>query len=410
MDSTVAQRFFQPLLLLLAQATDKQLAGYLQYLKTENRILRSRLPKRITVTPAERTRLLKVGRPLGRAIKDLITIVSPRTFARWVSQEKKNPGKPVPAAGKGGRPRKPDEVRALILKLASEGAGSGASRIHGILTNLGVRISDATVRRILQENGIDPGPERADSTWKEFLKRHRDTLWATDFFTKNVVTKGGIVTFYVLFFIHLRSRRVHVAGMTPAPNGDWMAQQALPARPTAPSDALSVGADRAFGALHRSPGMPSLGGQASHVVRSDGPSGEQLAQPGSCLVDRRHVGEPPATSAGTRWAHLVPALRLALGRLVVCNPGHTVLCKLLLHAAHEDGAGVGLKCSAETLLFQPIQVVQQLAAQPGVFHHGRRDLRDRGMFQFWIGNAAADSLRQFGDALGPSALVCFLVQ
>ncbi|MDZ4782053.1 MAG: integrase core domain-containing protein [Planctomycetia bacterium] len=226
MDSTVAQRFFQPLLLLLAQATDKQLASYLQYLKTENRILRSRLPKRITVTPAERKGLLKVGKPLGRAIKDLITIVSPRTFARWVSQEKKNPGRPAAAAGKGGRPRKPDEVRALILKLASEGAGSGASRIHGILTNLGVCISDATVRRILQQNGIDPGPKRADSTWKEFLKRHRDTLWACDFFTKNVITKGGIVTFYVLFFIHLKSRRVHVAGMTPAPNGDWMAQQA----------------------------------------------------------------------------------------------------------------------------------------------------------------------------------------
>jgi putative transposase len=82
------------------------------------------------------------------------------------------------------------------------------------------------VRRILIENGFEPGPERADSTWKEFIKRHRDTLWACDFFTKNVVTAGGIVTYYVLFFMHVNSRRVHVAGMTPSPNGDWMAQQA----------------------------------------------------------------------------------------------------------------------------------------------------------------------------------------
>jgi putative transposase len=175
MDSTVRQRFFQPLLLLLAQATDKHLAEYLQFLKAENRILRSKLPTRVNVTEAEKEKLLKLGKPIGRAIKDLITIVSPRTFARWVSQEGKEK-KPAAARGKGGRPRKSDGVREMVLKFASESTGWGASRIHGELTKLGVRISDPTVRRILIENGFEPGPKRADSTWKEFLKRHKETL------------------------------------------------------------------------------------------------------------------------------------------------------------------------------------------------------------------------------------------
>jgi len=78
----------------------------------------------------------------------------------------------------------------------------------------------------LIENGFDPGPKRAESTWKEFLKRHKETLWACDYSSKNVLTVGGIATYHVLFFIHVHTRRVHGAGMTPARNGDWMAQPA----------------------------------------------------------------------------------------------------------------------------------------------------------------------------------------
>ena len=78
-------KLLHPLFFLLAYATDKQLAKYLEYLKVENRILRNKLPKRITITLAERKQLIKHGKPLCKAIKDLITIVSPRTFARWMS-------------------------------------------------------------------------------------------------------------------------------------------------------------------------------------------------------------------------------------------------------------------------------------------------------------------------------------
>jgi putative transposase len=71
--------FFHPLLTVLARATESQLARYVEYLKEENRILRDRLPKRIVCTPGERQRLVKLGKPLGSAIEDLITIVTPRS-------------------------------------------------------------------------------------------------------------------------------------------------------------------------------------------------------------------------------------------------------------------------------------------------------------------------------------------
>ena len=77
-------RFFHPLIMVLARAAESELARYVEYLKAENRILRSKLPKRVVWTPAERQRLVKLGKPPGSVIKDLITIVTPRSFARWV--------------------------------------------------------------------------------------------------------------------------------------------------------------------------------------------------------------------------------------------------------------------------------------------------------------------------------------
>jgi hypothetical protein len=71
--------------MVLAHATQSQLARYVEYLKAENQVLRSKLPKRVICTPGERQRLVNLGKPLGSAIKDLISIVTPRSFARWVS-------------------------------------------------------------------------------------------------------------------------------------------------------------------------------------------------------------------------------------------------------------------------------------------------------------------------------------
>ena len=86
-------------------------------------------------------------------------------------------------------------------------------------------MSDQTVGNVLERHGLPPGPERKKTTtWKEFIRTHLDVLAATDFFTTEVWTRAGLVTYYVLFFIHVASRRVHIAGLTPYPNTAWMGQ------------------------------------------------------------------------------------------------------------------------------------------------------------------------------------------
>jgi putative transposase len=97
----------------------------------------------------------------------------------------------------------------------------------GELKKLGMhKISRNTVKNILRDNGLDPGPKRGQGTWDEFLKRHAQSLWACDFFSAKVWTLGGLVDIFVLFFIHIGTRRVHLAGLTAHPNRAWVVQQA----------------------------------------------------------------------------------------------------------------------------------------------------------------------------------------
>jgi transposase InsO family protein len=109
--------------------------------------------------------------------------------------------------------------------MAQENRSWGYDRIVGALQHLGYTISDQTVGNILKRHGILPAPDRKKTTtWKEFIRTHLDILVATDFFTTEVWTTTGLVTYYVLFFIHLASRQVHVAGVTPHPDEHWMVQ------------------------------------------------------------------------------------------------------------------------------------------------------------------------------------------
>lgn len=90
-DDTRMPKIVHPLLALIASATDRELAKYVEFLKEENKILRSRIPGQVHTKPAERERLLKLGRNLGRAIEELITLVSPSAFYRWLREEKAGP-------------------------------------------------------------------------------------------------------------------------------------------------------------------------------------------------------------------------------------------------------------------------------------------------------------------------------
>ena len=84
----MAAKIFHPLLALIASASNNELAKYIEFLKEENKILRARVPGQIHTKPDERSRLIKLGKALGQAIEELITLVSPSTFYRWCREEK----------------------------------------------------------------------------------------------------------------------------------------------------------------------------------------------------------------------------------------------------------------------------------------------------------------------------------
>ena len=102
-----------------------------------------------------------------------------------------------------------EDIEALVIRIAREKPGYGYLRIQGILANLGYEIHVSTVRNILRRHHIEPAPDRnTGMSWDEFLKMHWDVLTATDFFTVEVATLRGLVTFYVLFVIDIATRRV----------------------------------------------------------------------------------------------------------------------------------------------------------------------------------------------------------
>jgi putative transposase len=125
-----------------------------------------------------------------------------------------------------GRPRKSEDTEGLVVRLAEENGAWGYKRISGELKKLGHRACSSYVRDVLRRHGLPPAPNRKGLSWKQFLQSHLDVTWAADFFTEEVWTMGGLVTFYVLFFLHLGTRRLWIAGGTPQPQAAWMAQQA----------------------------------------------------------------------------------------------------------------------------------------------------------------------------------------
>ena len=197
-----------------------------EYLVAENRILREKLPSRLRLSNPERATLAEIGKRLGRkALREVACVAKPDTILAWYrrlvaqkfdgSKHRQYPGRPVVSP----------EVEALAVRMARENSGWGYDRIVGALANMGHYVSDQTVGNILRRHGIAPAPKRSQiTTWKDFLATHMNVLAGCDFFTVEVLTWRGLVTYYVLFFIHLESRRVSVAGITRHPDQEWMEQ------------------------------------------------------------------------------------------------------------------------------------------------------------------------------------------
>ena len=214
-------KIFHPLLALIASATDRELAKYVEFLKEENKILRSRVPGQIHTKPFERERLIKLGKSLGHAIEELITLVAPATFYRWLREED---GKSRAKNPKGGQ-RKPKEIRELVIQIATI-TGFGYTRIIGELRKIGIKkISRQTVRNILKEEGIEPGPNRRNDCWSNFIQRHKETLWACDFFSVKTVTMKGIREMYVMVFLCMDTREAILSEATEHPNSAWVCEQ-----------------------------------------------------------------------------------------------------------------------------------------------------------------------------------------
>jgi transposase InsO family protein len=200
----------------------------IEYLRTENQVLREKLGKgRMLLNDDQRRRLAVKGKVLGRKrMLEVGTLFTPDTILRWhrtlIAKKWDTSDR-----RKIGRPRIRQVIVDLILRFAKENPSWGYDRIQGALANVGYRISDTTVGNVLKNNGIEPAPDRRRTTsWSTFLKAHWDVLGAIDFTTVEVWTKGGLVTFYLLFVMELKTRRVHFAGCTPNPNEAWMKQVA----------------------------------------------------------------------------------------------------------------------------------------------------------------------------------------
>jgi putative transposase len=219
---------WKTLLAYITGTVDQELLLRNEYLVTENRILRSQIKGRLRLSDGERKALAEIGQKLGKqALQAVAKIVKPDTILAWHRKfvaQKFDGSRQRQALG---RPKIDKDLEALVVRMAQENRSWGYDRVVGALANLGLTVSDQTVGNILKRHGIAPAPERkTTTTWKEFIRTHMEVLVATDFFTAEVWTLGGLVTYYVLFCIHLSSRKVHVAGVTPHPNAQWMMQVA----------------------------------------------------------------------------------------------------------------------------------------------------------------------------------------
>jgi putative transposase len=132
---------------------------------------------------------------------------------KWTYRSKRRPG----------RPRLACESARLVLRLAKENPRWGYRRIQGELKKLGVSISATAICSLLRRHSFQPAPRRDGPSWKKFLAQQATGVLACDFFCAETV---WLKTLYVLFFIEVSTRRVHLAGVTAHPDSVWVAQQA----------------------------------------------------------------------------------------------------------------------------------------------------------------------------------------
>ncbi len=215
----------QPLLATFAGWVGRNQTVIIAYLVEENRVLKEQLKsdgRRLRFTDDQRRRLAVKGKPLGRKVlRQIATIVTPDTILPW--HRKLIAAKWTYPQTRIGRPGVMKEIRELIVRMAEENPSWGYARIQGALKHLDHRVARSTIAKVLKEHGIHSSPDRPMS-WRTFVRSHAHLIAAADFFTTEVWTARGLVTYFTLFVIDVATRRVYIAGTTTNPNSEWMAQ------------------------------------------------------------------------------------------------------------------------------------------------------------------------------------------
>jgi len=201
---------------------DRREREVVAYLIEENRLLRRQLGRRrLRFTDDDRRRLAARAHRVGRAaLRQIATIATPDTLLRWHRQL--IAGKWT-YARRSGRRDALGEIRQLVVRMATDNPTWGYTRIQGALTNVGHHVGRSTIRRILKAAGLPPIPQRRTS-WQTFLRAHWGAIAGADFFTTEVWTWRGLITYYTVFVIDLASRRVQILGSTPHPEALFMQQ------------------------------------------------------------------------------------------------------------------------------------------------------------------------------------------
>jgi putative transposase len=185
------------ILAYITGTVDQELLLRNEYLVAENRILKSLLKGRLKLSDVERTKLGEIGHRLGRkALGEVAATALPDTILAWYRRliARKFDGSQARRAP--GRPRIDREVEQLIVRMAEENRSWGYDRIVGALANLGHEISDQTVGNVLRRHGLPSAPARKHTTtWAAFIRVHLAVLAGTDFFTVEVLTLRGLVTY-----------------------------------------------------------------------------------------------------------------------------------------------------------------------------------------------------------------------
>src|SRR5712691_34551 len=212
---------FSAVLRLLVRTRSSELAKDVELLVLRHQlVVLRRQERRVSLRPADRAFLAALTRVLPQRRRHGL-IVTPQTLLRWHRELVRR--KWAQPRRRSGRPPVEAQVQELVLRFARENPRWGYPRIAGELLKLGLRVSPSTVRRLLLAAGLRPAPRRAGPSWRDFLRQQAASMLACDFFTVETIT---LRRFYVLFFIELGSRRVHLAGCTTNPTGAWVTQQA----------------------------------------------------------------------------------------------------------------------------------------------------------------------------------------